>query len=247
MKFLRIVLYILGFSGFSFAQTGKNIYVEYNFTDNSIYKEVKAVLIFNDTTSIFKTFFGEPEQEPELKNNSIFIGSLTDIYQKCNKTKNTLVTYRTLEDDEILEISEKITYFNWNLIFDEEKKIGNYICKKATTKFRGREYTAWYYEDVPAFFGPWKFNGLPGLIIEIYDNTKTFIWKCSKVEINTTKNMEIPHKEYSSVSLEEYVFRVKEYMGKLRARVRGILPRGAEVSVPKNPRRGLELIYEWEE
>ena len=247
MNIKKIITSIIIFVNLSYSQKSDNIYVEYYFTDNSIYKKVKAVLIFNDTESIFKTFFGEQENEPEFKGNSIFIGGLIDIYQQTNKTKDTLATYNLIEDNKILKINEKIPNFNWKLDFNDEKKIGNYICKKATTKFRGREFTAWYYEDIPTFFGPWKFSGLPGLIIEIHDNTKTFIWKCNKIEIPAKENIVIPYKKYSSISIKEYVFKVKEYMDELRSRVKRVLPRGAEASVPKNPRRGLELVYEWEE
>ena len=58
---------------------------------------------------------------------------------------------------------------------------------------------------------------------------------------------EIFSKTYKFISIKEYVFKVKEYMDELRSRVKRVLPRGAEASVPKNPRRGLELVYEWEE
>lgn len=49
------------------------------------------------------------------------------------------------------------------------KKIGNYSCKQAKTTFAGRNYTAWYAEEIPISDGPYKFSGLPGLIVEIYD------------------------------------------------------------------------------
>ncbi len=42
-----------------------------------------------------------------------------------------------------------------------------YQCRKATTSFRGRNWTAWYAPDVPIDNGPWKFGGLPGLILKV--------------------------------------------------------------------------------
>ncbi len=57
----------------------------------------------------------------------------------------------------------------WNLQEDSTKTILGYECQKATCKFRGREWTAWFALDIPISDGPWKFSGLPGLIMEVYD------------------------------------------------------------------------------
>lgn len=66
-------------------------------------------------------------------------------------------------------IKEQIPLQQWHLS-QETKKIGGYLCKKATTQFRGRNYTAWYTEDLPVLGGPWKFDGLAGLILEVASN-----------------------------------------------------------------------------
>ena len=60
----------------------------------------------------------------------------------------------------------------WNLQEDSSKTIIGYECQKATCKFRGREWTAWFALDVPISDGPWKFGGLPGLIMEVYDKNR---------------------------------------------------------------------------
>ena len=54
----------------------------------------------------------------------------------------------------------------------ETKNIGKFNCKKATCSFRGRNYTAWYTLEVPLPYGPWKLQGLPGVILEAYDEKK---------------------------------------------------------------------------
>lgn len=70
-------------------------------------------------------------------------------------------------------ISEPIPLQKWTLT-PETKKIGAYLCKKAVTQFRGREYIAWYTESIPAFGGPWKFDGLNGLLVEIASTDGVF-------------------------------------------------------------------------
>jgi GLPGLI family protein len=44
------------------------------------------------------------------------------------------------------------------------------IRENATTKFGGRNWTAWFCEQIPFQEGPYKFRGLPALIFEISDN-----------------------------------------------------------------------------
>jgi len=51
-----------------------------------------------------------------------------------------------------------------------------YLCHKATTRFRGRDYIAWYTEEIPFPYGPFKFGGLPGLIACIYDTQREHIY-----------------------------------------------------------------------
>ena len=64
----------------------------------------------------------------------------------------------------------------------ETKKIGKFNCKKATTTFRGRTYTAWFTSDIPLPYGPWKLHGLPGLILEAYDSNKNAYWYFKSAE-----------------------------------------------------------------
>ncbi len=42
-------------------------------------------------------------------------------------------------------------------------------CHKATCSFSGRQYVAWYTEQIPLPYGPYLFGGLPGLIVELHD------------------------------------------------------------------------------
>lgn len=84
--------------------------------------------------------------------------------------------------------SDSLNSFDWVLI-GETKKINGYSCNKAITKWRGRSYTAWYTPEIAISEGPWKYGGLPGLIMEIYDEKKYVYWviktikACEKVPI----------------------------------------------------------------
>jgi len=47
------------------------------------------------------------------------------------------------------------------------------LCQKAEGDFRGRHYIAWFSNKILIPDGPWKLCGLPGLILEAYDEKKT--------------------------------------------------------------------------
>lgn len=60
---------------------------------------------------------------------------------------------------------EPIPVMNWELV-DSTKEVCGYLCHMATCSFRGRKWIAWY-SEIPQSVGPWKLNGLPGLILEV--------------------------------------------------------------------------------
>ena len=73
--------------------------------------------------------------------------------------KNNLSNYKFTEDFEKQ---------NWQ-IQPETKEILGFSCQKADCEFRGRKYEAWFTPEIPIDNGPWKFAGLPGLIVAIAD------------------------------------------------------------------------------
>lgn len=76
---------------------------------------------------------------------------------------------------------EKKEQINWAILPDT-LTILNYLCQKATGSFRGRIYTAWFTPEVPIDAGPYKFSGLPGLIIKIADSKNNYSYECIGVE-----------------------------------------------------------------
>ena len=76
---------------------------------------------------------------------------------------------------------EAIPNFDWQLL-DETKTISGLKCQKAKMSFRGRDYEAWYSTEVALPYGPYKFGGLPGLIVEIYDVDMDYQFTLVKIE-----------------------------------------------------------------
>ena len=68
-----------------------------------------------------------------------------------------------LSDNYVCE--EPSNTMTWTLDAGTDTICG-YKCRKANTSFRGRDWTVWYCPDIPIDNGPWKFGGLPGLILK---------------------------------------------------------------------------------
>ena len=85
-----------------------------------------------------------------------------------NKEKK-MVTKQRIMNEYLVE--EAIPALKWTISKDTST-IEGLKCQKATTHFKGRDYIAWFCQDLPFQSGPWKLNGLPGLIIEAYDTKK---------------------------------------------------------------------------
>lgn len=78
---------------------------------------------------------------------------------------------------------------SWKIL-PEKEKIGEFETQKATTEFAGRKWTAWFSTDLPFQDGPYKFHGLPGLIVKMEDASKTHQFELkgvSKYVENTPK------------------------------------------------------------
>jgi GLPGLI family protein len=75
---------------------------------------------------------------------------------------------------------------DWKL-HDDTLTVTGYLCQKATCRFRGRNYTAWFATDIPINNGPWKFDGLPGLILKVYDDDNLYIFECINIENHKQK------------------------------------------------------------
>jgi len=96
-----------------------------------------------------------------------------------NKTGNLKISHRS--DETVFCYEEMKTDLGW-VILNEKKTIENYNCQRAVLTFRGRKYEAWFTIEIPISLGPFKFHGLPGLILEINDEKMHYRYKCIGVE-----------------------------------------------------------------
>jgi GLPGLI family protein len=77
-------------------------------------------------------------------------------------------------------------------------------CQKAKVRFRGRDYVAWFAPEIPINDGPWKFFGLPGLIIRINDTAGLISFECVGLQyLDNPYEIGIPQGKYYKCSRKE--------------------------------------------
>lgn len=183
--------------------------------------DFNSYLVFDKSQSYYVTAKDSLENETNIENQKIkkIDGQITEIYLGKHTLEQGKQVYYNREKDSIwwnkkyqkpVYGVEKRTEIPWKLI-NESKKIGNLLCKKATGTFRGREYTVWYSVEIPLPYGPWKLQGLPGLILEAYDTNKELYIYFKSVEYPVKKNIGLhpltktkDDKDLKWISLNEY-------------------------------------------
>lgn len=76
---------------------------------------------------------------------------------------------------------EHFPSMKWTLSQDT-LTICEHKCQKATCHWRGRDFVAWFTIEIPVSRGPWKFGGLPGLILKIYDTDHLYTFEAIGIE-----------------------------------------------------------------
>lgn len=98
-----------------------------------------------------------------------------------NMTTKTISTTDHIYLQGMYEYEESFDCFNW-LITSEIDTIHNYVCQKAICDFGGRTWEAWFTQELPFCDGPYKFCGLPGLIVNVADTQNHYSWKFLSIE-----------------------------------------------------------------
>ncbi|MFZ4930556.1 GLPGLI family protein [Chryseobacterium sp. Mn2064] len=93
----------------------------------------------------------------------------TNINYSVEKDKTNQKTYFKDRIGRDIYSYEEDRPINWK-ISSETRKIGDYKVQKAETDFAGRKWTAWFTTDLPYQDGPYKFGGLPGLVVKVEDD-----------------------------------------------------------------------------
>lgn len=125
----------------------------------------------------FSTYFAQ--SPPKINSNEFYIKATTPgklIFEKIKKDKKLYYSEPII--NKRFYIADSLHPMKWKII-KEMKTVLGYPCQTAKTHFRGRDYIAHFTKKIPVDNGPYKFGGLPGLILEVYslDDEIKFIAK----------------------------------------------------------------------
>lgn len=134
------------------------------------------------------------------------LGDTREVYKNYPSGKIS-VTERISDSNYLYEEDKNI--FQWQIESDT-REILSYTCKKAVTGFRGRLYEVWFAPELPYNDGPWKFSGLPGLILAVRDSDNNFVFQAVRIE-KTKLPVEFPQDDYKKVSRREVSGVLKQY------------------------------------
>lgn len=132
--------------------------------------------------------------------------------------------------EESLFVKEAANQWNWELL-PETKEIGSFNVRKATITFRGRDYIAWYTEAIPVSFGPWKFHGLPGLILEVYDVDNLFHITAARITAGQDVACKIEAESFQldkAMTIEKYLEKKDELVDDMFAQMSSQMPKGSK-------------------
>ena len=118
-----------------------------------------------------------PEQV--MANLGSFHGGVQDVLFR-DQSAGRLTHTDQIGMDHLL-YTEPLPDCGWELA-DGERTILGYVCRRAACTFRGRSYEAWYAPEIAVSCGPWKFGGLPGLILAIRDDAGVLDLEATGVE-----------------------------------------------------------------
>ncbi|SIR08676.1 MULTISPECIES: GLPGLI family protein [Chryseobacterium] len=193
---MKSLLFILLGTVMFFSQNNRFIY-EVKYKKDSTSKDITRENYYLDITKEDIAYYNRLN----YISDSVFtatgrtpINRLTSFLLK-KKDDNIYQNYEYIGDVNFYKISEEARQ-QWT-ITDSIKIADNLSLQKATTEFGGRNWIAWFTKDIPMPYGPYKFSGLPGLIMELYDTKKNYYF-------NVIKSEKIPD-DYQRNSLNNYI------------------------------------------
>ena len=151
------------------------------------------------------------------------------IIRDVNSNKNTMIVFTT--DNKALKINSE-DQIAWNLL-DEYKQVKEYKLQKAIAQFGDRNWIAWFCSDVNINEGPFKFNGLPGLVFELEDADHIFQYHLASISKLLTKDKTY-RKNYDEaplISWEKYNKNLSNFFDDPYNKERLLISSGNEINI----------------
>jgi len=182
---MKKLLFLLLGTFTCFAQSNRFVYdvvSKKDSTSKNLIKENFNLDISKDEMKYYNRIYYINDSIFATKNQYGFKGYKQTSFLIKKNDNNEYQNYEYIGDVNFYKIDEKAEQ-NWK-ITDSIKIADELHLQKATTQFGGRSWVAWFSKDIPIPYGPYKFNGLPGLIVDLYDTKEDYHFKIIKSEKN---------------------------------------------------------------
>lgn len=177
----RIIIGVFSFLSVTLLAQNQRFSYEYKFiTDSTKMNEVTTEIMYLDVAKKGSKFYSQKKniadsihQDRITKQTRDFTGidyGLVPFVVEKSDPDFKIDFFNNLDMNKY-KVSDNRA-MNWKIL-PEKEKIGEFNAQKASLYFAGRIWTAWFVSDIPIQDGPYKFHGLPGLIIKIEDKTKS--------------------------------------------------------------------------
>ncbi len=164
----------------------------YNYAPEKNLDTVRFSMYCSDTvaiiTKIVNTGFTKKETHSTSSGLSQTFSVQSDQKEYIIKNFSTLLIHSSESVfSKSFDVSDSLIRPEWQISKDK-KIILNYPCQKAIATVRGREYEAWFTDEIPLTSGPWKLWGLPGLILEAKSTDGEVIFKINSISMKAKLN-----------------------------------------------------------
>lgn len=88
--------------------------------------------------------------------------------------------------------------------------ICGYLCQQAVCTFRGRTWTVWYAPEIPVPYGPWKLEGLPGLILKAEDATGEHLLEAMVIRKPAAHQIAVMDRKYFPKTKRQKVYELNK-------------------------------------
>lgn len=220
--FFFTILFLQGFA--------QEVHVKYMYVKLPIYQVYENLFIRDNNVLSIQDSIDLATKK--VVSNNYFASKLN----YSNNIKEILFTANFRDVDYL--VSDQVSKPVWIIDENTSKKILEYTCIKATTNFRGSNITAYFTEELPYSAGPYKFYGLPGLILELKEDNKNYnFWEAKEIILKV--NPKINHlpelRGFPKKNMREFI-EMKEGTKNKDA---------VNIEISKE-RPGIEKKFEWE-
>lgn len=172
----------------------------------SEFENLRFDLKFTKSESVFEVEEMIDFQEDLMSQLALSVGGSNGVFYINTDDKIILNQNESFGQEFI--VKSLLDNIKWKL-HNETRKIGDYVCYKATTTYVVKNnkgtfnhpVTVWYAPEIPVGFGPIGYGGLPGLIVEL--QVQNFNYFMTKITLNPKKKIEIKKPTKGKLVTEE--------------------------------------------